>query len=200
MDRTQIRILVVEDEEKVRLLLQEALEQAGFAPDLAACGTEAQEKAAHKRYQLLLVDLTLPEESGLEVLDKLAAYQESPSVIVITDNPSVDTAAESMRRGVRNYLTKPIDAEELIHAVESVLISDGLLIDREEQFLHELGQRLKAARRESALTMRVLGSRIHISQAQISQIEAGLSAPSLSTLFRLSRALRVRLSDLMRGF
>ena len=64
----------------------------------------------------------------------------------------------------------------------------------------ELGKRLKAARQGADLTMRTLGGRINISQAQISQIEAGLSAPSLATLFRLARALRVKLSDLMQGF
>ena len=105
-----------------------------------------------------------------------------------------------MQRGARNYLTKPVGAEVLVEAVETVLAHDGLLIDSEEQFLVELGRRLKSARVNAELTMRALGERIGISQAQISQIEAGLSAPSLTTLFRLARALRVRLSELMGDF
>jgi DNA-binding response OmpR family regulator len=200
MDRSQLRILVVENDEEVRGLIQGALGQAGFVPDGAVCGREAREKAGRQRYHLLLVDVALPDESGIQVIDGVAAHQESPSAILITGNPSVDTAAQGMRRGVRNYLTKPINPAELVRAVESALAGDGLLIDSEDRFLGELGRRLKAARQKAALTMRELGGRIDISQAQISQIEAGLSAPSLATLFRLTRALRVKLSDLMEGF
>jgi DNA-binding response OmpR family regulator len=200
MDRSQIRILIVEDDEEVRGLIQQLLCEAGFSPDTAGCGRDAREKASQQRYHLLLVDLMLPDESGLKVIEGIAAHQDSPAAIILTGRPSVDTAAEGMRHGVRNYLTKPVSAADLIRAVELVLSSDGLLIDSEAQFLVELGKRLKTARQGADLTMRTLGGRINISQAQISQIEAGLSAPSLATLFRLARALRVKLSDLMQGF
>jgi transcriptional regulator with XRE-family HTH domain len=83
--------------------------------------------------------------------------------------------------------------------VEDVLTSEGVLIDSEEQFLVELGRRIRTARQGSNLTMKALGDRIGISQAQISQIEAGLSAPSLTTLFRLSKAVQVNMSQIFSG-
>jgi len=87
----------------------------------------------------------------------------------------------------------------LVEAVTTVLADDSVLIDSEEQFLAQLGQQLKAARQTSDLTMKGLGDRIRISQAQISQIESGLSAPSLTTLFRLTRALRIPMSAIFDG-
>lgn len=197
MDKATVRILVVDDDPAIQSLFRLALEQAGFNAEMAGTLAEAREKLKVRNYHLLLVDLALPDGSGHELVISAAEGDDGPSVIIVTGHPSVDSAAEGMQHGARNYLTKPITPEVLVEAVESVLAQDGLLIDSEEQFLAELGRRLKRARVDAELTMRALGERIGISQAQISQIEAGLSAPSLTTLFRLSRALRVPLSELM---
>ena len=88
----------------------------------------------------------------------------------------------------------------MVEAVQTVLANDGVLIDSEEEFVAELGRRLRSARHDADLTMKALGERVGISQAQISQIEAGLSTPSLTTLFRLSRALHVKVSELFEDF
>ena len=200
MERSEIRILVVDPAEEVRGSLVDFLGQAGFKAEMAKSGFEARHKAAQHHYYLLLIDYALPDESGLEVMDQLSAAKACPPVILMTGQPSVEMATAGMQRGVRNYLIKPIGKDELVNAVETVLANDGLLINADHQFLRELGWRLKLARQRANLTMRQLGSRINISQAQISQIEAGLSAPSLTTLFRLSQALRVRLSELLKGF
>lgn len=200
MERSEIRILVVDDEETERVSYAAALGQAGLKAEVVASAHEARQKALQKPYHLILIDLDLADGTAFETIDHLAAAGRRPSVILTTAHPSVTTATEGMRRGARNYLAKPVNGPELIQAVEAVLTSDGLLIDSDRQFLLELGRRLRIARQQANLTMRQVGARIHISQAQISQIEAGLSAPSLTTLFRLARALRVRLSDLMKGF
>jgi DNA-binding response OmpR family regulator len=192
------QILVVDDELEVQRILARTLERAGFS--VAAVGSFQEARAAldECRYHLLLVDLSLPDQSGIDLIRDLRQGDASPSVIIITGHPSVRTVTEGMQLGVRNYLTKPISPTALIEAVQSVLASDGVLIDSEEQFVTELGRRLRASRHAADLTMKALGDRIGISQAQISQIEAGLSAPSLTTLFRLVRALRVKMSDLFR--
>lgn len=200
MDRSSVRILVVDDDVEVQGVITKALERAGFSADVAGTAEEARQRVSGTKHHLVLVDLSLPDQPGINLIDDLSAGQDAPPVIIITGHPSVDSAAEGMQRGARNYLTKPISPNALIEAVEAVLAADGVIIDSEEQVLAELGRRLKAARLGADLTMRCLGERIGISQAQISQIEAGLSAPSLTTLFRLARALRVKLSNLMEGF
>jgi DNA-binding response OmpR family regulator len=159
----------------------------------------ARTAAAAAQYHLCLVDLSLPDQSGIDLVRELNQRDNSPAMIIITGHPSVNSATEAMQLGARNYLTKPVSPSELVAAVRSVLAIDGILVDSEEQLLAELGRRLKAARVAADLTMQALGDRIGISQAQISQIESGLSAPSLSTLFRMTRALRISMSEVFEG-
>ena len=200
MSRASVRILVVDDEVEVQGIMARSLERAGFSVDAVGSFQEARDAIEKVQYHLLLVDLSLPDQSGIDVIRCARSGESPPSVIIITGHPSVKTAVEGMQLGVRNYLTKPVSPAGLVESVQSVLCSDGVLIDSEEQFVGELGRRLRAARQAADLTMKALGERIGISQAQISQIEAGLSAPSLTTLFRLTRALQVNLSDLFEGF
>ena len=196
MSQDSTQILVVDDEVEVQQVLARGLRRAGFGVDTVGTFQEARQAARSGKYHLLVVDLSLPDQSGLELIRDVRDSEDPPSVIIVTGHPSVKSVAEGMQLGARNYLTKPVSPSDLIEAVESVLSTDGVLIDSEEEFIGELGRRLRSARHASDLTMKVLGERIGISQAQISQIEAGLSAPSLTTLFRLSRALKVKLNVL----
>ncbi|MDM8004693.1 MAG: response regulator [Phycisphaerae bacterium] len=199
MPRRGAQILLVDDEVEIQHVLARTLERAGFQVDAVGSFREARDALCECRYHLLLVDLSLPDQSGIDLIRDIRGQDDSPSVIIITGHPSVRTVTEGMQLGVRNYLTKPISPAALVDAVRSVLFSDGVLINTEEEFIAELGQRLKAARHAADLTMKAVGERIGISQAQISQIEAGLSAPSMTTLFRLARALRVKMADLFKG-
>jgi DNA-binding response OmpR family regulator len=190
------QILVVDDEIEVQQVLARGLKRAGFSVDTVGTFQEARTAVDSGQYHLLVVDLSLPDQSGLDLIRDVREGIDPPSVIIVTGHPSVKSVAEGMQLGARNYLTKPVAPSDLIEAVESVLSSDGVLIDSEEEFIGELGRRLRSARHAADLTMKALGERIGISQAQISQIEAGLSAPSLTTLFRLCRALKVKPSEL----
>ena len=196
MARDATSILVVDDEVEVQRILARSLQRAGFAVQSVGTFQEAREALQRHRYHLLLVDLKLPDQSGIDLIRDLHGDTASPSVIIITGHPSVKTVVEGMQLGARNYLTKPVSPSALVEAVQTVLASDGVLINSEEEFVAELGRRLRSARHEADLTMKALGERVGISQAQISQIEAGLSTPSLTTLFRLSRALHMKISDL----
>lgn len=200
MSRASVRILVVDDEIEVQRIFARSLERAGFTVDAVGSFQEAHEAVSANSYHLLLVDLSLPDQSGIDLIRDTREAEDPPSVIIITGHPSVKTAVEGMQLGARNYLTKPVSPSALVDSIESVLTADGVLIDSEEQFVTELGRRLRAARQSADLTMKALGERVGVSQAQISQIEAGLSAPSLTTLFRLSRALQVKVADLASGF
>jgi DNA-binding response OmpR family regulator len=186
---------VVDDDVEVLNIMQRSLERAGFQVLAAPTAQEARAILAKEKPHLILVDLALPDDSGIQLIREICSADEAPPVIIVTGNPSVSTAAEGMQLGARNYLTKPVSPNELVEAVKSVLTRDGIMIDTEEQLLAELGRRLRAARQSADLTMKALGERVGISQAQISQIESGLSAPSLSTLFRMTKALHISMSE-----
>lgn len=199
MDRADIRILIIDDEPEIQNLIITVLQRAGFSARAVGSAHEARRAAAECHYHLVLVDLALPDDSGIMLIRELCKGEGTPAAIVVTGKPSVDSVTEAMQLRTRNYLTKPISPQALVKAVEEVLAEEGVLIESEEAFLAELGRRLRTARQASDLTMKALGDRIGISQAQISQIEAGLSAPSLTTLYRLTKAVRVHMSDVFRG-
>ncbi len=102
------RALIVDDDLGFRLGLSEVVKQEGFAVTGAGTLEEAREKIAASLPDIVLVDLQLPDGSGLDLLEDFEATA-SPEVVLITANASVETAVEALRRGAADYLTKPVD-------------------------------------------------------------------------------------------
>jgi two-component system, NtrC family, response regulator AtoC len=102
------RALIVDDDLGFRLGLSKVVEGEGFA--VAGAGTlkQAREEIAASLPDIVLVDLQLPDGSGLDLLEDFEATA-SPEVVLITANASVETAVEALRRGAADYLTKPVD-------------------------------------------------------------------------------------------
>src|SRR5688572_27976200 len=99
-------ILVVDDEEVMRDVLQTLLMQAGYDVTLAEDGAKALEVARTQTFDAALVDVMLPELSGLELLPELKKIDPALVVVVITAYASVETAIEAMRRGAFDYVAK----------------------------------------------------------------------------------------------
>jgi heterodisulfide reductase subunit A len=116
--RTGFRILVVDDELIVRDSLKEWLAEEGFAVDTAGSGQEALDRLARESYQLMLLDLKMPEMDGVEVLQKITEEFGDLDVIIMTAYATVETAVEAMKIGASDYLVKPFDPETLIPMVE----------------------------------------------------------------------------------
>jgi len=114
-------ILVVDDEEVMRDVLQTLLMQAGYDVTLAEDGAKALEAVRAQTFDAALVDVMLPEISGLDLLPELKKIDPDLVVVVITAYASVETAIESMRRGAFDYVTKPFKHEELLHLLHNGL-------------------------------------------------------------------------------
>jgi DNA-binding NtrC family response regulator len=107
------KILVVDDEAKMRRVLQMFFEEDGSVVDLAENGEEALQKITSSRPDLVICDMRMPKMNGLELLrNAKAEYPELP-VIIMTAYGEVKTAVEAMKFGAENYVTKPLDMEEL---------------------------------------------------------------------------------------
>jgi DNA-binding NtrC family response regulator len=119
MDRR--RILVVDDEKNIRLMLTQALASEKTIVDTAVNGEEALEKIAQTSYDLVLLDLRLPGMNGLDVLREIRESHESLPVILLTAHGTVESAVEAMRVGAVNFLQKPFAPRELREAVEAAL-------------------------------------------------------------------------------
>ncbi len=119
------RILLVEDRESLRRMLERALAGDGYAVVTAADGAGGVELASGGGFDLVLTDLKLPSASGLEVLAAgRAAHPETP-VVVLTAYGTVRSAVEAMRLGAADFLEKPVDLDELSALVAALVGGTG---------------------------------------------------------------------------
>ena len=118
------RVLIVDDEESMRLLVQRILESiGGLEMTLADSGNAALELATQRPYDLILLDLLMPGLGGIEALTSIrrsSANKKTPVIIVsVMADPDTQIACRSL--GVKDYVVKPIKREALLQAVRSAL-------------------------------------------------------------------------------
>ncbi len=107
------KVLIVDDETVVVNSVRKTLEKRGFIVEGVFNSKEALEKAKSSKYNLILVDMKLGNENGLDLIPKLKKLAPETSVVVLTGFASIDTAVESVRRGADDYMAKPFTPEEL---------------------------------------------------------------------------------------
>lgn len=115
------RIMIVDDDSAHRLSLKANLEEASFETVEAGTGEEALELAASQKLDLILLDLRMPGMGGLEVLQHLFESGLPSPVIIMTAYGSIDSAVTALKMGAEDYLTKPLDTDELLLKIEKVL-------------------------------------------------------------------------------
>jgi len=103
------RALIVDDDVSFRLGLADAVRREGLDVVTASSLAEARREVAAAVPDVVLLDLTLPDQNGMDLLPELEALAEPPGVVLVTGQATVETAVEALRRGVVDYLTKPID-------------------------------------------------------------------------------------------
>jgi len=132
-----MKILVVDDEAPIREMLQKGLSQmGGFSVEVAQNGLEAVEKIEKDVFDLVLTDLKMPEMDGIELLKVVKGTRPEIMVILMTAYGSIETAVEAMKLGANDYITKPIDFNELlIHLTkaqkENLLLRENRLLRME---------------------------------------------------------------------
>jgi len=116
-----IDILVVDDEQQMREVLRDVLEEHGYFVEEASGGWEALEKLASHSYDLVLLDLKMPDLDGIEVLKRARAQKSDICAIMMTAFASPETAVEALKNGAYDYITKPFSPEDLISTIERAL-------------------------------------------------------------------------------
>ena len=120
------KILIVDDEKIVRESLYHWFEEEGYEVDLAENGEVALKKYEKTKFDLLLVDMKMPGMSGLELLSRIKMIDNDSVVILITAFASVPTAISALKNGAYDYVTKPVDPDELAHLVQKALEQKAL--------------------------------------------------------------------------
>jgi signal transduction histidine kinase/GGDEF domain-containing protein len=116
------RILVVDDEKPIRDFLFEALTRlGGFNVELAANGEEALKKIGEDNFDLVLTDMKMPKMDGLQLIAEIAKLKPETMIVLLTGFGTIDSALEAMKRGASDYLSKPINLDELMVRLRKVL-------------------------------------------------------------------------------
>ena len=119
-------VLIVDDEKNIRLALAMALEPLKLQVEMAALGEEALDKLAEKSYDLILLDMRLPDLDGMKVLSRVGKIWPQTKVIVITAYGSSDMAVEAMILGAADFLPKPFDPEDVRKKITRILDQKAL--------------------------------------------------------------------------
>jgi DNA-binding NtrC family response regulator len=109
-----LRILIVDDEDKLRRMLKRTLAQAGYEVAQAADGAAALERLRQKQVDLVLSDIRMPGMDGLELLSRIKRQDPGVEVIMMTAYASVETAVKAMKQGATDYVGKPFNFDELL--------------------------------------------------------------------------------------
>ncbi|HWN67332.1 MAG TPA: sigma-54 dependent transcriptional regulator, partial [Haliangium sp.] len=126
------RILVVDDEANARTALAELLREEGYDVETAADAFKAMGKIDTFAPHLVLTDLKMPGMDGIELMKKIRATEKDCAVIVMTAFGAVESAVEAMRAGAVDYLTKPINFDELLIMTERALEQERLRMEAHE--------------------------------------------------------------------
>lgn len=157
-----MRVLVAEDDNALASFVRKGLEAEHYAVDIASDGAEAQYMAEEYDYDLVILDLTLPQTDGLHVLKRVRAKKSGLPVLVLTARSRVEDRVKGLDLGADDYLTKPFSFSELSARVrallrrgsrpaESILRAEDLELNRVERTVKRAGRRIELTPKEFAL-------------------------------------------------
>ncbi len=118
------RILIVEDEDRISSFLQKGLRSNGYSTSVARTGEEALTLARTGEFDLMVLDLGLPDIDGFEVLQRMRSRDRSVPVIVLTARDAVPDRVSGLEGGADDYVTKPFSFEELLARIRARLRTD----------------------------------------------------------------------------
>lgn len=154
---TKASILIVDDEKNILTTLGRALRVENFDVDVAGNATIGLEKTKSRAYDVVLLDVNLPDIDGIEMLKRLRADKNDVPVIVMSGHGTIDTAVSATRLGAHDFLEKPIGTERLLLSLDRLLQFQQLSSENKE--LRKLTQAFDAMIGESA-PMKTLRERI----------------------------------------
>ena len=157
-----MRVLVVEDEKKVGSFIKRALEEESYAVDLCEDGAQGLDLALSGSYDVIVIDLMLPNLPGLEILRRIRKEKIHTPVLILTAQSKVDQKVKGLDAGADDYLTKPFAIDELLARVRvllrrgtaeapGILQVDDLILNPATREVTRDGQRIELTVKEYAL-------------------------------------------------
>lgn len=155
-------ILIIDDEASLRQMMARVLQRAGYEVTTAANGQEGLALISQHAFDLLYLDIRMPDVSGLELLQIIHEKFPDLSVILFTAQPDLHSAVEALRRGAIDYLLKPLKPQTVIQRTEAALA------DKQKD----------RHKREILRQMDTLKKQLDALQAELNALESGREAPA----------------------
>ena len=191
-----IRVLVVDDDQDSVDFIEKVLRKDGYRVSSLTDGRKVQEEMRRNDVHLAIIDLKMPEISGLEVLKLMREEDTDIAAIMMTGYATLDSAVSALRGGVVDYLKKPVKEEEILTSVRRALAAKGLALLPEEELHRNIGAAIRELRKKRTLTLKQLAKRTGLSVSLLSQIERAESSASVTSLYKIAHALKIRLTEL----
>ncbi len=121
-----MHVLVIDDERAVRDILRDACQRAGYSVDDARNCSEAASKLVRGDVDIALCDIKMPDGNGVDLVRSIRESRIETSFIMVTAFASTESAVEALRAGASDYVTKPVNSDELIHRISQVAAMRGL--------------------------------------------------------------------------
>jgi len=190
----QVKILVVDDEETVRVLSQRILQTAGYDVITAANGKEALSVIADGDIAVVLLDIKMPGLSGMDVLGRINTDWPDLCVIMVTAVTDVQTAVAAMKLGAYDYITKPFDQGKMLARIRQAIIRwREYLQDKQQQaqlkqniteqtkrMQEQFTELVNSMAREHKLLQQLASKQRHGSKSLLSGLPAELQKPIAS--------------------
>ena len=151
-----MKVLLVEDEVKVAHFIEQGLQDEGYTVDVAHDGRKGLEFIKASTYDIVLLDLMIPEIDGLEVLRNMRTWGVTTPVLIITAKDSKEDVVKGLDTGSDDYLTKPFSFGELLARMRALLRrtrkTDSHILEYKDLILDPYSRRLNVASKELELT------------------------------------------------
>ena len=184
-------ILVVDDDKDNLKFLGRFLSEEGYSVKTSNHPLGVAQEVKENLYQMVLLDLRMPELDGLEVLRQIRIINSSLCVIIVTGYPSVESVVEAMKNRAYDYLIKPLSIPQLKGTIERAIKEFGLALDPIEELNKRIGKNVRLLRKDQQLTLKQLANKTGLSTSLISQIELAKTSASVATLYKLAAILKV---------
>lgn len=195
-----VRILIVDDDRAICDYMQTLLERDGYQVKTMSDPTGVQPELKKNDYHLVILDLMMPKRDGIEVLREIRKQDRDIAVVIFTGYPNLDTAVASMKLDAVDYIKKPFNVDEFRAVIARVMRKKGLSLTPEEELHKVIGDTIRTYRKEMNLTLKQMARRTGLSVSLLSQIERAETSASISSLYKISVGLGVKIRDLFGNY
>lgn len=157
-----MRILLVEDDKKIAGFIAKGLREVQYAVDIFHNGADGSYWAVENEYDLMILDVMLPEKSGFEICQEVRAANKTTPIIMLTAKDAVDDKVKGLSFGADDYMSKPFSFTELMARIQALLrrankyaskalVADDLTLDVTTRRVHRAGKEIELTGREFSL-------------------------------------------------